>query len=197
MQRHFDHTCIAWYPNLTKKLKDRLQVTQNNCMRFCVKLKCREHISYEHFKKVNWPLINQRYKQWATSATLKSAQNSLAYMNVFRPGENIRINTSISYLKLNHPFWKTSTRQNGLSYIRPIACNRIPEILRKTENTNAFKQDKTLTWMISPNLWSIGGFDYAFSWNIFTCFTIVFFNLVLFFVPVWIFWFMAKENLLI
>ena len=30
---------------------------QNNCIRFCLKLQCREHISnehYEHFNKLNW-----------------------------------------------------------------------------------------------------------------------------------------------
>ena len=28
-QPHFDYACAAWYPNLTKKIKDKLQVTQN------------------------------------------------------------------------------------------------------------------------------------------------------------------------
>ena len=38
-QRHFDYACTAWYPQLTKKLKDKLQVTQ--CIRFCLKLQSR------------------------------------------------------------------------------------------------------------------------------------------------------------
>ena len=37
IQPQFDYACTAWYPNLTKKLKDKVQVTQNN--RFCLKLK--------------------------------------------------------------------------------------------------------------------------------------------------------------
>ena len=41
----------AWYPNLIKKQKDKLQITQNKCTRFYLKLNCREHISNEHFKK--------------------------------------------------------------------------------------------------------------------------------------------------
>ena len=32
IQPHFDYTCAAWYPNLTKKIKDKLQVTLNKCI---------------------------------------------------------------------------------------------------------------------------------------------------------------------
>ena len=60
---------------------------------------------------------------------------------VFRPAENIRINTRNSYLELNHPFRKTSTGQNDLSYIVPVIWNRIPEILKKTKNLNTFKHN--------------------------------------------------------
>ena len=63
IQPHFDYACTAWYPNLSKKLKDKLQVTQNKCIRFCLKLQSREHISNEHFHKLNWLPINQRLKQ--------------------------------------------------------------------------------------------------------------------------------------
>ena len=40
IQPHFDYACTAWYPQLTKKLKDKLQVTQNKCIRFCLILQC-------------------------------------------------------------------------------------------------------------------------------------------------------------
>ena len=74
---------------------------------------------------------------------------------VFRPAENIRINTRNSYLKLSQPFRKTSTRQNGLSYIGPAIWNRIPEILKKTKNLNTFKhkiKDYYLNDLSNPNL---------------------------------------------
>ena len=38
---------------------------------------------------------------------------------VVRSAKNIGINTRNSCLKLSHPFRKTSTGQNGLSYIGP------------------------------------------------------------------------------
>ena len=63
IQPHFDYACTAWYPNLSKKLKDKLQVTQNKCIRFCLKLQSREHISNEHFHKLKWLPMNQRFQQ--------------------------------------------------------------------------------------------------------------------------------------
>ena len=58
---------------------------------------------------------------------------------VFRLAENRRIITRNKYFKLSHPFRKTSTGQNSLSYIGPAIWNRIPEILKKTKNMNTFK----------------------------------------------------------
>ena len=83
---------------------------------------------------------------------------------VFRPAENMRINTRNSFLKLNHPFWKTSTGQKGLSYIGPAIWNRIPEIIKKTRNLNTFKHKMKhyyLNDLSNPNLWNVGRFDYA------------------------------------
>ena len=44
IQPRFDYACTACYPNLSKKLKDKLQVTQNKCIRFCLELQSRELI---------------------------------------------------------------------------------------------------------------------------------------------------------
>ena len=106
IQLHIDYACTVWYPNLTKKLKHKLHVMQNKCIRFCLKLKCREHILNEHFKKLNWLPINQRLKHCVASTIFKFVQSKCpVYMiEVFRPGENIRIIMRNSYLQLNHHF---------------------------------------------------------------------------------------------
>ena len=166
IQHHFDDICTAWYPNLSKKLKDKLLFTQNKCIRYCLKLQSRKHISNEHFHNLNWPPVNQSFKQCVTSTVFKFVQNKCpAYMNeVFRPAENIRINTRNSFLKLNQPFRKTSTRQKGLSYIGPAIWNRISEIFKKIRNLNTFKHKMKhyyLNDLSNPNLWNFGGFDYA------------------------------------
>ena len=87
--------------------------------------------------KLNWLAINQRFKQWVPSIVFRFVQNKCpAYMNeVFRPVENIRINTRNSYLKFNHPFRKTSTRKNELFYTGPAIWNRIPNFEEKKINT--------------------------------------------------------------
>ena len=141
---------------------------QNNCIRFCLELQCNEHISnehYEHFNKLNWLPKNQKFKQCITSTVFIFVQNKYpGYMNeIFKPAENIRINMRNSYLKLNHPF-RNDSGQNGLSYIGPAICNRIPAILKRIKNLNTFKHKMKhyyLTDLSNPNLWNVGGFDYA------------------------------------
>ena len=44
IQPFFDYACNAWYPNLNKNLKTRLQAAQNKCIRFCLKLGGRKSI---------------------------------------------------------------------------------------------------------------------------------------------------------
>ena len=59
IQTHFDYACSAWYPNLTQKLKKKLQVMQNKCIRFCLQLDKVPTISHKEFKDLNCyqPLI--------------------------------------------------------------------------------------------------------------------------------------------
>ena len=167
IQPQFDYACTAWYQNLTKKLKDKLQRTQHKCTRFCLKLQCRKHISIIHFQTLNWLPINQQFKQCGTFTVFKFVQNKCpAYMNeVFRSTEKVRINTGNSYLKLSHPFRNTSTGQNDLSYVfGPAICNRIPEILKKTKHLNTFKHKMKhyyLNDLSNPVLWNISGFDHV------------------------------------
>ena len=38
IQPLFDCACTAWFSNLSKKVRLRLQATQNKCIRFCLQL---------------------------------------------------------------------------------------------------------------------------------------------------------------
>ena len=62
IQPHFYYACAAWYPNLNKKYKNKLQVLQKKCIRFCLQLDNREHIETEQFDKINWLPRDQRFK---------------------------------------------------------------------------------------------------------------------------------------
>ena len=52
IQTHFDYACFAWYPNLNKKFKSKLQTVQNKCIRYCLKLDNRSHIGIKDFEKL-------------------------------------------------------------------------------------------------------------------------------------------------
>ena len=60
IQPFFDYACNAWYPNLNKNLKTRLQATQNKWIRFCLKLGDRTSIKVKEFEKINWLPIQDR-----------------------------------------------------------------------------------------------------------------------------------------
>ena len=136
IQTHF--ACTAWYSNL--KVKNTLEVIQNKCIRFYLKLQCREdmNISNKHFQRLNQLPINQRFKQYVNTAVFKLVQSESPSSVKFSDQLKISITTRNSYLKLGDPFRKTSTGQSSLSYIGPAFWDRIPEILKKTKNFNTF-----------------------------------------------------------
>ena len=45
IQPHINYACTAWYPNLCKKLKNKIQTTKNKCVQFCLSLDKMAHIS--------------------------------------------------------------------------------------------------------------------------------------------------------
>ena len=63
IQPHFGYACSAWYSNLNAKFKKKLQIMQNKCIRFWLKLDKMHHISAEDFKTINWLPVDQRAQQ--------------------------------------------------------------------------------------------------------------------------------------
>ena len=51
IQPFLDSACNAWYSNLNKNLKSRLQAAQNKCIRSCLKLGDRTSIKINEFEK--------------------------------------------------------------------------------------------------------------------------------------------------
>ena len=71
IQPHFDYACSAWYPNLNKKLKSKLQTVQNRCIRYCLQLDNRSHIGVKDFEKINWLPVSERFNQYLCSNAFK------------------------------------------------------------------------------------------------------------------------------
>ena len=71
IQPHFDYACTARYPNLCNNLKNKIQTTQNKCVRFCLNLDKMTHTSQNEFEKLNWLPISNRINQCILSTTFK------------------------------------------------------------------------------------------------------------------------------
>ena len=110
-QRHFEYACSAWYPSLTKKLKNRIQTPQNKC--FSLQLGKVVHISYKEFETLNWLPVTERFNQCGNPIVFKYVNNHcLNYLN-----EVFNTKTRGSFQKLKCPFCKTSAGQMALSFI--------------------------------------------------------------------------------
>ena len=59
IQPHFDYASSAWYPNLSRKLKNKIQTSQNKCVCFCLQLDEMSHISQKEFETVGKLNFNQ------------------------------------------------------------------------------------------------------------------------------------------
>ena len=143
IQPHFDYACSAWYPNLNKTLKQKLQTAQNKCIRFCLLLGNRKRIGINELVKINWLNTNDRFEQCAAVSAFKFFNNkSPDYMtDIFLPVDNYRASTRNSYKKLTLPFRKTTQGQNSLSYIGPSVWNKLSENIKSCNNINTFKHN--------------------------------------------------------
>ena len=115
IQPHFDYACSAWYSNLSKKLKNRIQTSQNKCIRFCLQLDKIPHLSQKEFETINWLPIKEKYNQCVNSIVFKYFDNQCPhYLNeVFMKTPESSLLLRISYQKLQQPFCKTNTGQNA------------------------------------------------------------------------------------
>ena len=141
IQPHFDYACSAWYPNLNKILKSKLQILQNECIRLCLNLNNKAHIGQKEFEQINWLNVNDRFKLIISSMSFKFCNNtSPPYMNVFKPAGQPNTTTRASLLKLNQPLRRTNHGQNNISYIALIIWNNLPNSLKTTDSLNTYIQ---------------------------------------------------------
>ena len=102
IQPHFDCACSAWHHNLSNKLKDKIQTSQNKCIRFCLQLDKMSHISHKEFETINWLSIKERYSQCVNSIAFKYFDNQYPhYLNeVFLKAPESSSSLRNSYQKL-------------------------------------------------------------------------------------------------
>ena len=81
---HFDYACSAWYPDLSKKLKNKIQISQNKCIHFCLQLDIYRIYHKKEFETIIWLLIKERYNQCVNSIAFGYFDNQYPhYLNEF------------------------------------------------------------------------------------------------------------------
>ena len=118
--------------NLNKKLKMKVQIAQNKCIRFCQKLDKRYHISNKEFESINWLPVNKRVHQCINVIT-KFVNNACPhYLNeIYEFARQWRTESRSNFAKLKVLFRKTNMRSNGLSYIGLSLWNNLPGSLKQ------------------------------------------------------------------
>ena len=71
IQPRLIYACSAWYSNLNKKFKRKLQTIQNRSIRYCLKLYKRSHIGIKYFEKINFLPVCERFNQYLCSNAFK------------------------------------------------------------------------------------------------------------------------------
>ena len=71
IQPHFDYASSTWYPNLTQKMKNKIQIMKNKCIRYCLQLDKMTHISKNEFETLIWLPVKDRFNQSINSIVFK------------------------------------------------------------------------------------------------------------------------------
>ena len=139
IQPHFDYGCTSWYPLINKRLRNKLQVAQNKCIRFCLNMPARSHISHEEFKNINWLPTKDRVDQCIALNVFKYwSKTAPSYVDdLYTPSFNT-YNTRRSQMALDIPLKKTSLGQKGMSYLGPSIWNKLSISLKSNISASSF-----------------------------------------------------------
>ena len=138
-----DYACIAWFPNLSEKLRLRLQAMQNKCISFCLQLDKMSRICVNEFLELNWLNVHDRYLQFIVSDIFKFYNNQCPdYFNeVFCPVDDNGVATRCCNKKLKLPFCKSKLGMQSLSYVGPSTWNKLSDNIKTTTSVNCFKHN--------------------------------------------------------
>ena len=133
---------LAQLGHLSKRLKFRLQASQNKCIRFCLQLCKTLKIRVKEFLQLNWLNVHNRYLQFIVSNIFKFQNDQfLDYFNEIScpVGENGVITRSFNK-KLKLSFRKTKLGIQSLSYVGPNTWNSFPDNFKSATSVNSFKR---------------------------------------------------------
>ena len=140
IQPHFDFANLAWYINLNKKLKKKLQTSQNKCIRFCLGMENRDHVGAAEFKKINWLPTRERFEQSLLTSIYKFF-NDLApayYSEIYCPMKQTQA-TRFSFQKLVLQCQNTNRGLRTINYLGPRLWNALPQTIKAAGSVKSFK----------------------------------------------------------
>ena len=115
-------------------------MTQNTCIRYCLDLPPRTHISAIHFRKINWLPVEHRV-ELCTATTVFKFWNQLTpsyFEDIFTPSFNKYITRS--QMALDIPLRKTIIGQKRISFLGPKVCSKTNNSLKAVKTTATFTQ---------------------------------------------------------
>ena len=141
IQCHFDYSCSAWYSGLSKKLKGRLQVSQNNIIRYLLNAPSRTHIGYDEFQLVGLLPVDYRVEQLKLGHMYNIINGSAPqYMKCQIEMVQHSYNTRSSDLCCKIPIVK-SFGSTSFLYTGILKWNAVPLSIKNCVTKNSFKSE--------------------------------------------------------
>ena len=138
IQPHFDYGCTLGYPLLSKAFKKRFQIAQSKCIRYCLELSSRTHVSVMHFNKINWLPVEHSVKL-CTATTVFKFWNKLTpsyFEDIFTPSFN-EYDTR-SQMALDIPLRKTTIGEKSISFLGPKVWSKANNSLKALKTAATF-----------------------------------------------------------
>jgi hypothetical protein len=142
IQCHYDYGCSIWYTPLSKKLKTKLQTSQNKVIRNILNLLPRSHIGADIFRNLNWLPIESRVSQIKVTHMFRILNNeSPKYLRdgISKMHEKHKYNTRSGEMALFKPKLNTQGQKTFL-YTAISQWNSLPKDVQSETTKEGFKK---------------------------------------------------------
>lgn len=142
IQCHFDYACSAWYSGLSQKLKDKMQATQNNVIRYMLNVPPRTHIGPAEMKEVGLLPVEGRVKQLKLNHMFDIIhKRAPEYMNcqIDMAGSQHNRNTRASIMSCSVPRVKGKIARSSFFYTGISLWNNLPLHIKQSQTKAIFK----------------------------------------------------------
>ena len=120
IQPHFDYECVSWYPLVSKKIRNKIQVTQNKRIRFCLK---------ERKERVEQRVATNVFKYWNGTSPFYKNELFVSSRNIYK---------TRSHMALEIPLSKSNLSQKSISFMGPSIWNKLSNDLKNLDPAALF-----------------------------------------------------------